>query len=98
MASSLVRRIAVAAVGIPAAFGLVYAGGWWFASTLSLLGAVGTWELYRLASTAGVRPLVGLGATGAVLLPIATYAVLPGGAGFDGAWLALGFAAWLIAV
>ena len=61
MASELGKRVAVAAVGIPLAVGLVYVGGWLLALALALIAAAAAAELYRLAAHRGVRPLVGPG-------------------------------------
>ena len=91
------KRIAVAAVGIPAAFYLVYLGGWALALTLSALAAFGALELYRLASTRGVRPLVALGLLGAVALP-PVMLLGSGTRNLDGRWAVLGGAAWLILI
>ena len=60
----------MAAVGIPAAFCLVYLGGWALAAALAFLGALGALEIYRLAGHSAVQPLVAVGVTGAVALPL----------------------------
>ena len=56
MASNLPRRIAVAAVAIPAAIGVVRLGGWPLVGVLSLLGALGTAEVFHMGRSRGVRP------------------------------------------
>jgi len=76
---------------------LVYLGGWALALTLSLLGALGTAELYRLAEVRSVRPLAIPGLAGAVFFPIGLLLV-PGGDLLDGRWAALLLAAWLIII
>jgi phosphatidate cytidylyltransferase len=58
MASELGKRVAVAAVGIPLAVGLLYVGGWPLALALALIAAAAAAELYRLATHRGVRPLL----------------------------------------
>ncbi|MBI4421040.1 MAG: phosphatidate cytidylyltransferase [Gemmatimonadetes bacterium] len=88
----------VAAVGIPAAFGLVYLGGWMLAAVLAALGALGAAELYRLAARRQVRPLAAAGWVGAGLVPLAAFASLPDGLGIQGRWIVLGGAAWLMGV
>jgi phosphatidate cytidylyltransferase len=76
MSSNMVRRLAVAAVGIPAAAAIVYVGGWPLAAALAVLGALGAVEFYRLGARGGLCPLVGMGVLGAALLPLATFAAL----------------------
>ncbi|MBX6362458.1 MAG: phosphatidate cytidylyltransferase [Gemmatimonadetes bacterium] len=56
--SDLGKRIAVAAVGIPAAVAAIYAGGWVLGAVLALVAAGATAELYRLSSLQGARPFV----------------------------------------
>lgn len=70
MASNLLRRVAVAAVAIPAALGLVRLGGWSLVAVLSLLGALGTLEVFAIAQARGVRPLRYLGLTAALAIPV----------------------------
>jgi len=88
----------VAGIGIPAALGLAYLGGWFLAGTLSALGVVGTRELFRMANAQGLAPLGSAGYPGAALAPIAVFAALPAGFGFDPRWLMLGGAVWIIMV
>ena len=97
MSPSLAKRLLVAAVGIPAAFGLVYVGGWVLAALLAGLGALGAMELYRLASRGGVRPLVAVGVAGALAAPLAAFAARPGG-GLETRWTLLSAAVWLIGI
>jgi phosphatidate cytidylyltransferase len=61
MASELGKRVAVAAVGIPLAVGLLYLGGWALALVLAVVAVAATAELFRLAAHGGVRPLVLIG-------------------------------------
>lgn len=91
MSPQLLRRIAVAAVGIPAAVAVVYAGGWALAGTLALLGAVGSGELCRLAARRGVRPLVAWGVVGGATLPFAVEALRHTG---DARWVFVLGALW----
>ena len=58
MATSLPRRIAVAAVAIPLTIGMVYLGGWVLVGGLVILGAAGTREFFALTRKAGVHPFV----------------------------------------
>jgi phosphatidate cytidylyltransferase len=98
VSSTLAKRLVVAGIGIPAVLGVVYAGRWWLAAVISLLGVLGATEVYRLARVREVRPLEGAGQAGAALIPLAAFAMFPEGGGLDPAWLVLGGAAWLIAV
>ncbi|HEX9693113.1 MAG TPA: phosphatidate cytidylyltransferase [Gemmatimonadales bacterium] len=96
MSSNLLRRIAVAVVGIPAALGLVYLGGWPLAGAVSVLAGVGAWELYRLAASSGLQPLVWLGVIISAGIPLAAMSVLSGGLGSR--WVVLGAAGGLMLV
>lgn len=74
MATELTQRVAVAAVGIPAAVIVLYIGGWVLAGVLAAIAALGVLEFYRLAGQRGVRPFALIGAALAaapVLLAVA---------------------------
>jgi phosphatidate cytidylyltransferase len=75
MATAMARRVAVAAVGIPAALGLVRLGGWPLVGALGLLGGLGAQELCRLAETKGTRPFRWLAIPAAALSPVAVFAL-----------------------
>jgi phosphatidate cytidylyltransferase len=66
----LTRRVAVAAVGIPAVFAMLYAGGWVLGVPLAVLAAMAATEVYRLAEAKGVWPLrwPGMTAAGGLVL------------------------------
>ena len=98
MAHQLARRIGVAAIGIPATIGLIYLGGWALVAVLAALGALGAFELYRLAARQGVRALVIPGCLGAALFPAAAWLTLPAGAGLAPRWFAFLMALWLMGV
>jgi phosphatidate cytidylyltransferase len=98
MAHQLARRIGVAAIGIPATVGLIYLGGWALVAVLAALGAVGAFELYRLAARQGVRALVVPGCVGAALFPAAAWLTMPAGPGLAPRWFAFLMALWLIGV
>jgi phosphatidate cytidylyltransferase len=66
--SELAKRVAVAAVGIPAVLALVYLGGWFLALPLAALAVLGVLELDRIAKAVGVRPLTVLAGAGAAAL------------------------------
>jgi phosphatidate cytidylyltransferase len=96
MSPNMIRRVAVAAVGIPAALGIVYQGGWVLAGLLGLFGVVGAAEFYRLASRAGVRSLIHPGYLGAAALPLLGFALAPGGPGLDARWALVAVVGWFI--
>lgn len=70
----LARRILVAAVGIPLAVAVIYAGEWVFGAVLALLALMGTLEYYRLLARTGVRPFVVIGGVAAPLMLLAVAA------------------------
>ncbi len=96
MASSLPRRIAVAAVGIPAALGVVYVGGWVLATVLAAAAVLGTQELFRLARAKGVRPLAPLGYAAAAFAPLALFGMLDDR--LPPLWTGYAGIAWVMAV
>ena len=67
---NLVVRIAFAVIAIPAAVLIIYEGGWILAVALSLLGVLGTRELFVLARRQGVMALDLLGYIAAAAIPI----------------------------
>lgn len=66
----LIRRLAVAAVGIPLALLLLILGGWALAGTIGVLAALVTAELFRIARARGVEafPWIGIPASLALVL------------------------------
>lgn len=66
--TELARRFGAAAVGVPIALAVLYAGGWILAAMLGLIAAIGAGEFYRLAGKTGARPLVVPGVIAAALL------------------------------
>ena len=68
-----VTRVAVAAVAIPLALGIVWYGGFALALLVMVAAVLGTRELFSLAERNGVRPLRGLGLTLAALAPFVTW-------------------------
>lgn len=96
MSSNMLRRVSVAAVGIPAALGIVYVGGWVLAVLLAVFGVVGAWEFYRLGVRKGLRPLQGIGLVGAGAVPLVAFAALPDGGALAPGWIVLGGAGWLV--
>lgn len=60
--TNLTKRIAVAAVGIPLAVGVVYLGGWFFTVAIALIALQALREFYHLAESKHASPnqIVGL--------------------------------------
>ena len=61
----------VSIIGIPIVLGLLYSGNWVLGVPLSVLAAMGTQEVYRLAAHTGVDAFRLTGATGAAALVLA---------------------------
>lgn len=97
MPSSLPRRVAVAAVAIPAAALLVFLGGWPLVMTVQVLGVLGTWEVYRLAAGLGAAPLSVLGYVGAAAAPVLAWAMI-GPLGLPVRWAGFAGAGWVVLV
>jgi phosphatidate cytidylyltransferase len=67
----MVRRVAFAAVAIPAVAALAWVGGWPFAALLGVAGVLGSREVFGFARAQGIEPLTPLGYAGAALIPLA---------------------------
>jgi phosphatidate cytidylyltransferase len=74
MDANLVRRIAFAAVAIPVAVGLVWFGGWPLAALVSLIGVLGTRELFDIAAKQGIVPFRVTGMVAAAIGPLLVHA------------------------
>lgn len=96
MATEMPRRVAVAAVAIPLAVGMVYLGGWVLVVGLALLGVFGTREFFALTARGGVQALAFPGYAGAALFPVAAYLLVRAGGGLDPMWALMGGMIWLI--
>jgi phosphatidate cytidylyltransferase len=81
MDRNLAQRIAVSAVAIPLVFGAVWYGGWPLVGLVTVLGVLGTHELYGLSRRVGPAPLGASGLGAAALVPPAVYAALRDPAG-----------------
>ncbi len=90
----MAKRVAFAAVAIPAVLGLAYLGGWYLAGLLAVFGALGAREIYGFAKRQGIAPLEPLGLLGAALAPLVV--VWPGGE--PSPPLRYGPVIWLLAV
>lgn len=70
MHSELARRVAFAVVAAPLAVVVIYVGDALLATLLSIVAALGAWELFRIARTGGVEPLSAAGIVLAALVPL----------------------------
>lgn len=73
MPSNLAQRIAVSAIAIPLAVGVVWLGGWPLAAVLAALGVLGTREIYDLARRQGIDALDRTGWLAAAAIPLLAY-------------------------
>ena len=74
--ADLARRVAVAAIAIPAVALLAWTGGLVFAALAAALAAVAAWELYAMAARKGIVTLTRMGMIWAAAFPL--LAALPG--------------------
>ncbi|MDO8500287.1 MAG: phosphatidate cytidylyltransferase [Gemmatimonadaceae bacterium] len=72
--SELTKRILLVLVGAPLTVGLIYAGGWIFATALGAVAAIGAWELFRMARERGAEPLENAGIVLAACIPLLVHA------------------------
>lgn len=82
-------RIATATLAIPVVLVINRLGGWVFGVALALTAVVGTVECYRMAKSAGYRPLVLPGLAAAAVLAALPIAVHQPQAAWTGALVAL---------
>lgn len=66
--NDLVRRLAVAVVGIPLALVVLFSGGWLLTVLVALLAGLATWELNALSSARGIRVFSWIGIPGTLAL------------------------------
>ncbi len=76
--SEFSKRVAVAAVGIPAVIAIIWAGGPWLAGFLAVISGLASWEFYRLAIGTGSVPLWGHGVLFSAVVPVAVAARFAG--------------------
>jgi phosphatidate cytidylyltransferase len=90
----MAKRISVAAVAIPAAFGMIFLGGWVLTGLIAIFGALGAMELLGFFEAKNGKALRIPAAVGAFVIPIAVYMVISGIVGFD--WIVALFPVWII--
>ncbi len=64
----MLRRTITAGVGLPVLLGIVWVGGYWFTAFAALIAGLGAWELCRMASAWGQRPVMLAAVAAAALL------------------------------
>ncbi len=72
--SELMRRVLFAVVAAPVVLAILVVGGAPLAALLAVASALGAWEFFRLARSAGNQPLDDIGIGLAGLLPLAVHA------------------------
>ncbi len=70
LTADLRTRLLVAAIGVPACVGVVYAGGWFFALGLGFVAAVAMWEFSTMFEERGRLTFLYPGAAAAALFPL----------------------------
>ena len=100
MDANLARRIGVAAVGIPAALGIVYLGGWPLVALVAAIGVLGVRELFEFARRHDLRPSPSFGYLTAALIAPAAYlaATSASAAAWLREWWPFLAALWLMAL
>jgi phosphatidate cytidylyltransferase len=68
----LVKRLAVAALGIPLALGIIHMGGWPLTVTVAAIAALAARELYLLGNAIDIPAFSGLGVLGATALVLSS--------------------------
>lgn len=66
--TNLTKRVAVAAVGIPLAVGVVYLGGWFFTAAITLIALQALREFYHLAESKHASPNQSVGLVWAAIV------------------------------
>ncbi len=76
--SELTKRTLFSLAAVPVALGIVYVGGAALAALLSVMAAVGAWELFRIGRARGVDALEQVGIPLAAAIPWLVWAELTG--------------------
>jgi phosphatidate cytidylyltransferase len=73
--SELTRRILFAVIAAPAGVALVYLGGPYLTTLLSVIAALGAWEFCRIARASGAEPFDAVAIIAAAAVPLIVYGV-----------------------
>lgn len=72
--SEFLKRTLFTVVAVPFAIACIWYGDWALAALLAILSAVGAWEFFRIARTAGADPLDVIGVPAAGIMPLLAHA------------------------
>lgn len=73
--SELSRRILFAVIAAPAGIAIIYLGGPFLATLLSIIAALGAWEFCRIARASGAQPFDAVAIIASAAVPLAVYGV-----------------------
>jgi len=73
--SELSRRILFAVIAAPVGIALIYLGGPFLATLLSVIAALGAWEFCRIARASGAQPFDAAAIVGAAAIPLLVFGV-----------------------
>lgn len=73
--SELSRRVLFAVIAAPAGIALIYLGGPFLTTLLSVIAALGAWEFCRIARASGAQPFDAAAIIGAAAVPLIVYGV-----------------------
>jgi phosphatidate cytidylyltransferase len=73
--SELSRRILFAVIAAPVGIAVIYLGGPFLATLLSVIAALGAWEFCRIARASGAQPFDAAAIVGAAAIPLLVYGV-----------------------
>jgi phosphatidate cytidylyltransferase len=73
--SELFKRVAFAVIAAPAGILLIYLGGPYLATLLSVIAALSAWEFCRMARASGAQPFDAAAIIGAAAVPLIIYGV-----------------------
>ncbi len=98
--SNLGARVLFGLAALPVVFAVVWIGDWALAAFIAVVAAIAGWEFFRIAETAGYRPMATLGTVMAGCIPLVVHARYLGLVRPNLAWLAVtlvaifGIAVW----
>lgn len=87
--SNLGARVLFGLAALPVVFAVVWIGDWALAAFIAVVAAIAGWEFFRIAQTAGYRPMVTLGTVMAGCIPLVVHARYLGLIRPNLAWLAV---------
>lgn len=73
--SELSRRILFAVIAAPTGIAIIYLGGPFLVTLLSVIAALGAWEFCRIARASGAQPFSGVAIIASAAVPLVVYGV-----------------------